>query len=38
VAATLFHALGVDSKSHYRDLNDRRFAVSDGKPLLGVWR
>jgi hypothetical protein len=37
VAATMFHALGIDPKSHYRDLSERPFAVSEGEPLLGVW-
>jgi hypothetical protein len=33
----LFQALGVDPKCNYRDLSERPFAVSDGKPILGVW-
>ncbi|HWG45559.1 MAG TPA: DUF1501 domain-containing protein [Gemmataceae bacterium] len=37
VAATMFHALGVDPRSHYHDLSQRPFPISAGKPFLGVF-
>jgi hypothetical protein len=37
LAATMFHALGVDPKSHYHDLGQRPFPISEGKPILGVF-
>ena len=38
VAATMFAALGIDPSSHYRDLADRPYLVSDGKPIHELYR
>jgi hypothetical protein len=37
VAATMFHALGIDPHAHYRDALDRPFAIASGKPILELY-
>jgi hypothetical protein len=37
LAATLFAALGVDPAGHYRDLDDRPYAITGGKPIGGLY-
>jgi len=37
LAATMFHALGVDPGGHYLDLNRRPFPVTVGAPILGLF-
>jgi uncharacterized protein (DUF1501 family) len=38
VAATIFHALGIDPQQHYRDLLDRPLAIATGRPMAAVYR
>ena len=33
VAATIFHALGIDPHSHYLDALGRPLAIASGKPI-----
>jgi hypothetical protein len=37
LAATMFHALGVDPASHYEDLSRRPFPITIGQPILGLF-
>lgn len=37
VAATIFHALGIDAESTYRDLAGRELRIADGAPLLAAY-
>jgi hypothetical protein len=37
VAATIFSALGIDPSTHYRDPLDRPFAISEGRPITGLY-
>jgi hypothetical protein len=37
VAATMFHALGVDPHAHYRDALDRPFAATLGSPIEQLY-
>ena len=37
VAATIFHALGIDPAGHYQDRQGRPFAIAAGKPITGLW-
>ena len=37
VAATIFHALGIDYRSHYRDTLDRPLPLCDGRPILAAY-
>jgi hypothetical protein len=37
VAATLFHALGIDPGSHYEDAAGRPYPLTTGQPILGVY-
>ena len=37
VAATVFHALGIDPAGHYRDALDRPYRIAEGKPIAGVY-
>ena len=37
LAATMFHALGIDADTHYHDLNDRPVRMTTGEPVLGVF-
>lgn len=37
VAATLFHAMGIDPAGHYRDALDRPFRISEGKVMSGLY-
>jgi hypothetical protein len=37
VAATMFHALGIDPHGHYTDSEGRPFAISTGKPMTGLY-
>ena len=38
VAATLFHALGIDPATHYSDPGGRPIAVCTGKPIRELYR
>jgi uncharacterized protein (DUF1501 family) len=38
VAATMFHALGLDPHGHYTDLQDRPYAIAQGKPIEALYR
>jgi len=38
LAATMFHALGVDPASHYHDLTERPYAVSPGQAITDLWQ
>ena len=38
LAATMFHALGIDPAGHYHDLADRPYAISPGRPITELWR
>ncbi|MBI2807015.1 MAG: DUF1501 domain-containing protein [Planctomycetes bacterium] len=37
LAATMFHALGIDPASHYHDPADRPYAVSPGRVIGELW-
>lgn len=37
VAATMFHALGVDPSGHYHDLSQRPFPITAGQPILSIF-
>ena len=37
VAATMFHALGVDPHAHYQDLGQRPFPVATGSPIVDLF-
>jgi uncharacterized protein (DUF1501 family) len=37
VAATMFHALGVDPRQHYTDSLSRPFPVSHGRPIAALY-
>jgi hypothetical protein len=37
VAATIFHALGLDPAGHYTDSVDRPFALADGWVVAAVY-
>jgi hypothetical protein len=37
VAATMFHALGIDPHDHYTDTLNRPFAIASGKPIEAVY-
>jgi hypothetical protein len=37
LAATLFHALGIDPEEHYRDTLDRPIRLTEGRPIRGVY-
>lgn len=37
LAATMFHALGVDPAAHYHDLSDRPYAISPGRAIAELW-
>jgi hypothetical protein len=37
VAATIFHALGIDPASHYTDSQDRPFLLAEGTPMLDLY-
>jgi hypothetical protein len=37
MAATLFHALGIDPSGHYRDALDRPIRISDGRVIRGLY-
>ena len=37
VAATMFHALGIDPSGHYTDPLDRPFPISTGTPMLPIY-
>ncbi|MFO0842941.1 MAG: DUF1501 domain-containing protein [Gemmataceae bacterium] len=37
VAATLFHALGLDPAGHYRDALDRPIRLAEGKPMRALY-
>ena len=38
VAATMFHALGIDPHGHYTDTQDRPYAIATGKPIEAALR
>jgi hypothetical protein len=38
VAATMFHALGIDPKGHYTDTLNRPYAIAMGRPMEAVYR
>jgi hypothetical protein len=38
IAATMFHALGIEPHSHFYDELDRPFPVSVGKPMLDLYQ
>jgi hypothetical protein len=37
IAATLFHALGIDPAQHYHDALGRRFPIATGRPIVGLY-
>ena len=37
VTATIAHALGIDPTSHFKDLADRPYAISSGKPIIELY-
>lgn len=37
VAATMFHALGIDPGGHYVDPSSRPLAITPGKPITGLY-
>jgi hypothetical protein len=37
LAATMFHALGVDPAGHYHDLSDRPYVISPGRVVGELW-
>ncbi|MGE0756056.1 MAG: DUF1501 domain-containing protein [Pirellulaceae bacterium] len=37
LAATIFHALGIDPEAHYRDAVDRPFPIATGRPIEGLY-
>jgi hypothetical protein len=37
VAATMFHALGIDPHGHYTDLQGRPYAIAQGRPIDAVY-
>jgi hypothetical protein len=37
MAATMFHALGIDPHAHYRDPLDRPFAIASGRPIKALY-
>jgi hypothetical protein len=37
LAATMFHALGIDPEGHYQDLSRRPFPITVGKPIVGLF-
>jgi uncharacterized protein (DUF1501 family) len=37
VAATMFHALGIDPHGHYTDTLDRPYAITQGKPIQALY-
>jgi hypothetical protein len=37
VAATMFHALGIDPEAHYQDPTNRPFPITTGKPILKLF-
>ena len=38
VAATMFHALGIDPHGHYNDTQSRPYAITQGKPIEALYR
>ncbi|HRX79746.1 MAG TPA: DUF1501 domain-containing protein, partial [Pirellulaceae bacterium] len=38
VAATMFSALGIDHTSHFKDILDRPFAATIGRPMSAIYR
>jgi hypothetical protein len=37
LAATLYHALGIDPTGHYTDATDRPYPLATGKPVLDLY-
>lgn len=37
LAATMFHALGIDPAGHYHDLSDRPYTISPGRAMTELW-
>jgi hypothetical protein len=37
VAATMFHALGIDPRSHYVDALNRPYAIATGRPMAALY-
>jgi hypothetical protein len=37
VTATIAHALGIDSSSHFQDLTGRPYAISSGQPITELY-
>ncbi len=37
IAATLFHALGIDPAQHYRDALGRPLPIATGRPIVGLY-
>ena len=37
IAATIFHALGVDPHTTFTDTLDRPYTISEGRPILGLY-
>jgi hypothetical protein len=37
VAATIFHALGIDPAGHYPDLTGRPMPISHGRPIAALY-
>ena len=38
LTATIFNALGINPGSHFRDLTDRPYKISDGQPIRQIYR
>jgi hypothetical protein len=38
LTATLFHALGIDPGGHYQDSTNRPAIISEGEPIVGLWK
>ena len=37
VAATMFHALGIDPRDHYVDPFGRPFPITTGRPMEAIY-
>ena len=37
VTATIFSALGIDPSGHFRDLTDRPYTISNGRPITPLY-
>lgn len=37
ITATIFNALGIDPGRHFRDLTDRPYTISEGRPMTQIY-